>query len=198
VESATVRRFGRNTMRNRITASGLALLWLVLVMPVPLLGSAARAQHDWTTFTSKEGRFSVDVPGQPVETETRRHSFIGTITNYIFTTESGDDTYTIEYSDIPHFALDFAGADKIYEHAKGALLKRTFGKATSYEDVTVSGERGKRLVYDTPPAPGHPRMRGDAILVLVGTRLYVIDCVVPEADADAKSQRFLSSVKITA
>jgi hypothetical protein len=40
-------------------------------------------------------------------------------------------------------------------------------------------------------------MRGDAILVLVGTRLYGIDAVRAEAEADASSQRFLSSVKIT-
>jgi len=40
-------------------------------------------------------------------------------------------------------------------------------------------------------------MRGDAILVRVGTRLHVIDAVVRETEADAKSQRFLSSVEIT-
>ena len=40
-------------------------------------------------------------------------------------------------------------------------------------------------------------MRGDALLVLVGTRLYVIDGVVPEAEAETKSERFLSSMKIT-
>jgi hypothetical protein len=197
VERRTVRSSGRRPMHNRIAASCLAVLSLVLVTLAPRLGSEARAEQDWTTYTSKVGRFSVDLPGEPVETATQRHSFIGTIKNYIFTTQSGEDTYTIEYSDIPHFAIHFAGADRIYEHAKGALLKKTFGKTTSYVDVTVSGEKGKRLEYDTPPVAGHPEMRGDAILVLVGTRLYVIDEVVPEADADAKSQRFLSSVKIT-
>jgi hypothetical protein len=40
-------------------------------------------------------------------------------------------------------------------------------------------------------------MRGAAILVLVGTRLHVIDAFVPEAEANANSQRFPSSLKIT-
>lgn len=185
-------------MQIRITASRpiLPCLALVLGAMIALLAPEARAQQDWTTFTSQEGRFSVAVPAEPVKTETHQKSFIGEVTNHIFTTESGTDTFTVDYSDIPHFALDFAGADTIYEHAKGALLKKTFGKPTSYEDLTVSGERGKRLVYDTPSVPDHAEMRGDAVLVLVGTRLYVIDGVVPETQADVKSERFLSSIEI--
>ena len=184
-------------MRIRITATCLVLCGLAPVAIMALLGSEAWGEQAWATVTSKEGRFSIEMPGQPAKTETHQKSFVGTVTNHIFTAESGKDTFTLDYSDIPHFALEFAGSDTIYEHAKGALLKQTFGKATSYADVTVSGTKGKRLIYDTPPVPGHPEMRGDAILVLVGTRLYVIDGVVPEAEADAKSQRFLSSLAIT-
>ena len=44
------------------------------------------------------------------------------MTNHLFTATSGKDTFTVDYSDIPHFA----GPDTIYEHAKGALLKQTF------------------------------------------------------------------------
>ena len=183
-------------MRIRI-ATTLALFGLAPIAITGLLGSEARADEAWTPFTSKEGRFSIDMPGQPVKTETHQKSFVGTVTNHLFTAESGKDTFTVDYSDIPHFALHFAGPDTIYEHAKGALLKRTFSKPTSYTDVTVSGAKGKRLVYDTPPREGHPEMRGDAILVLIEARLYVVDGVVPETEADAKSQRFLSSVKIT-
>jgi hypothetical protein len=184
-------------MRIRIAATILALCGLAPIAITSLLCSEARAEQDWTTFTSKEGRFSIEMPGQPVKTETHQKSFVGTVTNHIFTAESGKDTFTVDYSDIPHVALHFAGPDTIYKHAKGALLKQTFSKEVSYTDVTVSGVKGKKLVYDTPPVQGHPKMRGDAILVLVGARLYVIDGVVRETEADANSQRFLSSVKVT-
>lgn len=183
-------------MRIRST-SHLAPYWLALVAIAALHGSDVRAEEAWTTFAAKEGRFSIDVPSQPVKSETKQKSFIGTVTNHIFTAESGRDRFTVDYSDIPHFALHFAGPETIYEHAKGALLKQTFSKPVSYTDVTVSGEKGKRLVYDTPPVQGHPEMRGDAILVLVGARLYVIDAVVPESEADAKAKRFLSSLEIS-
>ena len=169
---------------------------LAVAAVAALLGFDAGAQDEWTTFTSEEGRFSVLVPDEPVKSELRQHSFVGTVVDHIFTSEASDASYTVDYSDIPHFALDFAGPDTIYEHAKGALLKKTFGKPTSYTDASVSGAAGKRLVYDTPPAPGRPKMRGDAVLVLVGSRLYVIDVVSPESVAEARAERFLSSVDL--
>jgi len=183
-------------MRNRTTAVSLALLASTAIAIAGLLASEALADPAWTKFTSKKGLFSVQLPDLPEKTKTEQKSFVGTVTNHIYTVESGHDTFTVDYSDIPHFALHFAGPDTIYEHAKGALLKKTFGKQTSYTAVTVSGSKGMRLVYDTPPADGHPEMRGDAILVLVGTRLYVVDGVVPEAQADAKAKQFLSSFAI--
>jgi hypothetical protein len=163
-----------------------------------LVASQVGADQDWKKFTSEQGRFSISVPAQPVKSETSQKSFVGTVTNHVFTSESGkDDSFTVDYSDIPHFALHFAGADTIYEHAKGALLKQTFGKATAYSDVSVGDAKGKRLVYDTPEAPGHAAMRGHAILLLVGTRLYVVDAVLEESEADTKAERFLSSFEIT-
>jgi len=184
-------------MRTPVTAGFLLLFWLAPIAASGLLGSDARAGEDWETFTSKEARFTVAMPTQPVKTETQQQSFIGTVTNHIFTADAGTSRYTVDSSDIPHFALRFAGHETIYDHAKGALLTKTFGKPSSYTDVTVSGAKGKRLVYDTPPAPGVPSMRGDAILVLVGTRLYVVDAVLPETEADANAERFLSSFSPT-
>jgi len=176
----------------RTFASFAAVLLLALV------ASEAGADQDWKTFTSEEGRFSISVPAQPVKSETSQKSFIGTVTNHVFTSASGpEDSFTVDYSDIPHFALHFAGPDTIYEHAKGALLQKTFGKATAYRDVSVADAKGKRLIYDTPKAPGHAAMRGHAILLLVGTRLYVVDAVLQESEADANADRFLSSFAVT-
>lgn len=172
-------------------ASG-ALCALVLAA-----AGVARAEETWTPFTSKGGGFSVEVPAKPTETETHEKSFIGTITNHILTSEAGKDRFTVDYSDIPHMALRFAGADTIYSHAEGALLKKTFSKSVSNTDVTIGGHKGKQLIYDTPPVDGHPEMRGDAILLLVDDRLYVIDAVVPESESEEKAKRFLASFALT-
>ena len=72
-------------MRIRITTTLLALCVLAPIAINSLLSSQTRAEQDWMTFTSKEGRFSIEMPGQPVKTETHQKSFVGTVTNHIFT-----------------------------------------------------------------------------------------------------------------
>jgi hypothetical protein len=160
---------------------------------VCLAAAPASAQAKWVSFTSKEARFSVEMPTKATTTSTS--SFIGTVTNEIFTSWEGGEKFTVDHSQIPRFALDFAGPDTIYSHASAALLKQTWSKQTSFTDVTVNGRQGKQLVYDTPPVPGKPDIKGIANLFLVGDRLYVIDAAVPAGEPEADAQRFLASVR---
>jgi hypothetical protein len=153
------------------------------------------AQQPWVSFASKEARFSVEMPTQPKESTMTTSSFIGNVTNEIFTSWEGDEKFTVDHSQIPRFALDFAGADTIYAHASAALLKQTWSKQLSLSDASVNGRQGKQLVYDTPAVPGKPEVHGIANLFLVGDRLYVIDAIVPAGDAEADAKRFLASVR---
>lgn len=168
----------------------LSALALALLFAAPTSG-----QEKWVPFASKQARFSIEMPTQPKATTTTTSSFIGTVTNEIFTSWEGDEKFTVDHSQIPRFALDFAGADTIYDHASAALLKQTWSKQTSFADVTVNGHQGKQLVYDTPPVPGKPEIKGLANLFLVGDRLYVIDAAVPAGESEADAQRFLASVR---
>jgi hypothetical protein len=157
------------------------------------VSSAPEAQ--WVTFTSTATKFSVDMPTQPTASTTTTNSFIGTVTNEIFTSWEGHEKFTVDHSQIPSFALHFAGADTIYDHAQGALLKQTWSKPISFTDVTVNGHQGKQLVYDTPPVPGKPETAGMANFFLIADRLYVVDAVVPEGDSEANAQRFFASAR---
>ncbi len=166
------------------------------VFALALLAAApASAQEKWVSFASEQARFSIDMPTQPKATTTTTSSFIGNVTNEMFTSWEGDEKFTVDHSQIPRFALDFAGADTIYDHASAALLKQTWSKQVSFGDVTVNGRQGKQLVYDTPPVPGKPEIKGLANLFLVGDRLYVIDAAVPAGESEADAQRFLASVR---
>lgn len=159
-------------------------------------GSDSARTAEWRAFTSETGRFSVEMPGTPESRATHTDSFIGTITNHIFVVWNDGRKFTVDYSDLPGLAVDFAGRDTIYDHTKGALLKKTLSKATSYEDVTVQGVKGKQLVYDMPPRAGHAKMHGQAYLLLDHDRLYVFDAELPVADSERAAERFLSSIRI--
>ena len=180
----------------RITGSSFAR-WLSALALAGLLGvpAAAQAQVDWVAFESERADFSVEMPAQPTPSQTITDSFIGDVTNDIFTARDANQKMTVDYSKIPRFALDFAGADTIYSHAKGALLKQTWSKEVSFTDITSHGHKGKRLVYDTPPIPGKPKAYGEAHFYLIGNRFYVVDAVVPAGDSESVAKRFLSSMR---
>jgi len=118
------------------------------------------------------------------------------ITTHEYYVDDGLDAYSVEYVDLPGFAVAFSGSDTIYEHAKGALLKKTLSKTISFTDITLSGVQGKKLVYDTPTKPKHPEMQGEARFFLFDHRLYIADAVVEMARSEAKLGHFFSSLEI--
>jgi hypothetical protein len=173
---------------------------IALVLTVGLTACVGLAAGDgpraWIAFTSHEGQFSIEMPTEPQLSERHTRSFIGTVSDHIITAWSEDERFTVEYTNLPHVAVLFAGPDTIYDHAKGALLKQTLGKTVSWLDTALGGHEGKRLVYDLPPMPGKPKMYGEAELFLVVDRLYVIDATVPAGAAEARARRFLDSLQI--
>jgi hypothetical protein len=156
---------------------------------------SAAEEERWVEFSSEQARFSIEMPTQPKTSTLTTDSFIGKVTNEIFTSWEGHEKFTVDHSEIPHFALHFAGPDTIYDHARAALLKQTWSKQVSFSDVTVAGRAGKQLAYDTPPVPGKPETTGLANLVLVDNRLYVIDATVPVGDSEIRAKRFLASAR---
>ena len=187
-------------MTTRISCLGQSrrgLVSLVLGAVCVTLGASGAGADEWDYFKSAAGRFSVRVPEAPKATVSEKHSFIGTITNHLFTVLREDhyEKFTVDYSDIPSFAIEFTGADTIIDHAKGALLSTTLAKPVSYTELKVAGHKGKKLVYDVPPRDGHPELRGEALFVVVGNRLYVVDAQLPAASHQTgKATRFFSSL----
>jgi hypothetical protein len=153
------------------------------------------ASPAWVTFTSSEYRFSIEMPSKPVPSTIHTRSFIGDVTSELFTSWQGNEKFTVDHSQIPRFALDFAGPDTIYDHAKGALLQQTWSKEISFVDITTNGTAGKRLLYQTPPIPGKPKIFGAADFYLVGDRLYAVDVMVPAGESEASARRYLESVR---
>jgi hypothetical protein len=171
--------------------------WLLLpaILAASLSAVRSAAAPPWVTFHSREYGFTIEMPSQPVPSTLHTHSFIGDVTSELFTSWDGNEKFTVDHSKIPRFALDFAGPDTIYAHAKGALLSQTWSKEISFDDITTHGQAGKRLLYQTPPIPGKPKIYGAADFYLVGDRLYAVDVMVPAGESEAAAKRYLESVR---
>jgi hypothetical protein len=181
------------------TISRKAVLSILTTASMILVGFAGIASSSpaWKMFELESQDLSVLMPGTPRTKELHEKSFIGDITTHEYYVDDDRDSYSVEITDLPGFAVTFSGSKTIYEHAKGALLKTTLSKSISFSDVTLDGVKGKRLVYDTPTKPDHPEMQGEARFFLSGHRLYIADAVVEMDGGNEKLEHFFSSLKIT-
>lgn len=179
------------------------LLWtralrVTLVGMTAMFSSAAQSSenHAWKEFTLDDKSFSISMPGAPKSKEVHNNSFIGDVVTHEYYLDDGLDSYSIEFTDLPGFAVSFSGDATIYEHAKGALLKNTLSKSIAFTDITLNGVHGKKLLYDTPTKPGHPEMQGEARFFMVENRLYTADAVVEMSKGSDKLTRFFSSLEV--
>jgi hypothetical protein len=168
----------------------------IAVAALQAASGPAHAEDRGIRFESEEARFSGEMPKEPRQTLKTTDSFVGEVTNYLFTAVDGERHFTVDYSRIPALAIDFAGADTIYDEAKSALMKQSWSRVISFTDITTGGHAGKRLVYQAPPDPGNPKRYGEAHFFVVDDRLYVVDATVPAGDAEADAKRFLSSIRL--
>ncbi|MDX1433298.1 MAG: hypothetical protein R3286_12705 [Gammaproteobacteria bacterium] len=159
-------------------------------------GIAGASASEWKKFTLATPYLAIEVPDTPKKIVRHTASFLGDIATEEYLVNDGSDAYSVEVTELPGFALIFAGPDTLYEHTKGALLKKTLSRVISFTDITLNGVKGKRLVYDTPTKPGHAEMQGEARMFLSGDWLYVADAVVEMKGGDKKQERFFSSLAI--
>ena len=176
----------------RIVRTSLVLGFIAVV------GFAERSSSNvaWQRFSLHDQGLTVSMPGEPKSKKLHSTSFIGDIVTHEYYLDKGLDSYSVDFTDLPGFAVAFSGNDIIYEHAKGALLLDTLSKPISFTDVTLNGVTGKKLVYDTPTKPGHPEMQGEARFFLTGDRLYIADAVVEMKGGNEKLARFFASLEI--
>lgn len=180
-----------------------AIAWIVAltvvlgVAAVGVRGAAGTSVAPWITFKSESEHLSVLMPGTPQARERHNKSFVGDITTVEHTAKLGRDTYAVDYTTLPGFAISFSSTDGIYDHAKNAILKDTFSKPISYTDIMLNGVQGKKLVYDTPTKPDHPEMQGEAQFFLFGEHLYTVDAIVEMKGGDKKLEHFFSSLEIS-
>jgi len=153
--------------------------FLVYFTPIALLGFTTLAFADatqWRETTLRHDRISIALPGEPQKKVTTESSLVGDVTSEIYVVHVGDEgSITVDCSHLPGAALVFAGADTIYDNAKGKLMSRVHGKPVSWKPASLDGVNGMRLTYQTPPMNGSRGYQGAAEFYLVGDELYIID-----------------------
>lgn len=150
----------------------------------------------WKTLSSKEGGFSVLMPGTPKLTEATHQSFIGPVQEYTYTIQTKNGHYSANYSVLPGIAVGLGGAGTIFDRAKKGLLEDVGGEETSVTDTSIRGHPGKELSFRVPASGGAKPLSGRARFYLVKKILYVLVGTSPTLN-DPDVSKFLNSFQLT-
>jgi hypothetical protein len=173
-------------------AIGLAIASIVLVV---LLRRGTEDLASWQEFTSAEGRFRVQMPGQPVKkTQQAPNPLGGQLTFHMFAYEVPRDEYgfVVGYNDYPPLPPDRVQAvlDGV---TKGNVQGNAGSKLISETRITLGSYPGREVTIDAG-GKGTIRQRN----YLVGNRLYQVMLVKggrrPSAEA---AEKFFSSFRVT-
>lgn len=158
---------------------------------------AGAAADGWRVFQSEEGGFRVEMPGEPAGSRSIEKSFVGNVTNHLFTVQLPSEEFTVEYSDLPHLALILGGPTTILKKAKEALLKDVRSDELTFRLLREKGKDRAELSYVGHP-DGNPGVSGFARFFLKGDRIYVVHVMLTNGQRidPGRVSRFLGSFLI--
>jgi hypothetical protein len=150
--------------------------------PVPS-SSAQPSANNWQSFRSQEGRFSVQLPEQPVMNSEKAGTPQAT---HFFRVAQPESFYGISYLDAPT-----TEDTKIFlREMPKQLVKAIEGKITKEKDISLQQNPGKAFDFTT----GQPgaKARGSGRIYAVGKRVYLLFGVGKDPDL----KQFLNSFNL--
>jgi hypothetical protein len=169
------------------------LLWPLLLAPGARGGAPAGAPGwEWQRYRSEPGRFTVDLPGPPVTTRSKRRSLVGTIASVEYLVEAPPFELRIEHHDVPALASLFVSERGLLERAQEDLVEGEEARTLEAEELHRDGRLVREVHYRL--AAGRD---GRARFLLVEGRLYVLAALYPrERAADPALARFFASFEV--
>src|SRR5262249_441555 len=145
------------TMKGKISAWSLVTLLTLLLALVTQVVKLQAGQAEWKVFSSKEGGFSVLMPGVPQE-EVKQDLGKGEappIEIHLFTAKDESGFYLASYTEI----TGLARANQEYATAVGTGFLRTVnqdtarfmkGKVVKETDISIGAYPGKETLIELP------------------------------------------------
>jgi hypothetical protein len=169
-----------NSFMRKTAIANFAIV--LLLISNPSLTFAIQRSDDWIKYNSKEGRYNVLLPGQPILDSQEATSANGEkFTQYQATVSSGKTIYMIGYFDYPPstvFAFDTA-RDRMMDGVKATLL--------SERSISLGGAPGREIKLLT-------KILDEDYVVIArfydaNQRVYVIQFIAPKSDETGLDER---------
>jgi hypothetical protein len=167
---------------------------LVVAVVLGTISTAAPAEDAFKLFTSKEGKFTVLMPGQPKEEKSVDKAGATEVTTNMFTCEvDSDRVVLVGFSELPPASSDPANVDKVLDASAGSTERVVKGKILSLEKISLGKHPGREVQIEVPESKWIVKVH----YYLVGTRLYQVYCIGPASYVrSADLDRFYKSFKV--
>lgn len=172
--------------RRRRRDRGVILLALAFTSlhraPMPSLAAEAGKHVEVAaeSYRSEAGRFEVRMPGPPEVQSSSYRTVAGRIRSTEYAVEIGSREFLVEHYDLPRLTSLILPDKMILRRAKGDFLESVGGQERACRETTVQGHPARSVSFDVA---GPPERVGEAILVLVARRLYLVFVTHPRDDA---------------
>ncbi len=165
----------------------------------PDLNTPRAAQTEWREFSSRQGGFSVLMPGTPKEeTEVKDFPVVGKGVAHLFILGNESGIYVASYLDVPSLAqqtqsfCDSFGKGFLRTIGEGTA-KGGGGKVVKETDILFEKDPGKEILIQFPSGLGTARA------YFIKRRGYQLIAIPPASGSNSGNvKKFLDSFKISA
>jgi hypothetical protein len=172
-------------MARRWSVGGMVFLCVVM------LASGCK-KAEWAEFTSKEGRFKVQMPGTPRQ----KSEFAAGVDLRMFVVEQTGGAYVVAYADLPILERETAQQTQIrLDGARDGCIRNVNGSLTNETRITLEGKfPGRDIKANLPEKKGLMRNK----IFVVNQRFYQVLVIgPPEWTNSAEAKKFMESFALT-
>lgn len=164
--------------------------------------AGAQSKSSWYNLKSDSGKFSVDFPAQPEESDETVETDLGNIVMHMAILDLSADTagdnllFLSSWNDYPADKVNpetETDLDTFYESALGGSVENVKGKLISKKNITINGHRA--LTADVDYQEGQYVIRIQYLLIK--NRFYMMEVITNASrNNNIKQTRFLDSFKV--
>jgi hypothetical protein len=156
-------------------------------------GGTSSTDGDWKTFTSQEGKFSVDMPGTPEEDNQTTSTELGDLTLHSFSLAGNGPEYAVIYTDYPEAVASANPADILNGAITGAAQGSEVMNQTT---IDVQGHPGVQGEFENSAGANYVWYKA----IMANERQYQLIVATSQQAKDQyedEAIRFLDSFKLT-
>lgn len=127
------------------------------------------AQGEADAFEAPSGAFTVDFPTKPIAGKRNKRTFVGTIREVWFESQSEAGHFLVGYTHLPGILVFFGGHRHVLKRAKEIFLDKEGAQQVSYETIDIDGRSAKQLVFRKTSGE-----MGKAYFIFEERRVYLV------------------------